>query len=248
MYGFLSTLLFIMGTYLHKPVDAFQPALINGNLIDNFTFPELVYVKNHEGARCSGTVVGPHAILTAAHCIDEQGQIENVYSGPSFLSFTAQCTVHPQYLETGSEMDMAICKTEQELDVIPASISKNSVKLGQQVLLSGFGCTQSNATGGNDGTLRVGHAIVTELHQSLFPWFVTTGGSAICFGDSGGPAFKDMEPGETRHVVLGVNSRGDIHTTSLLTPIYSQKSRKFLRQWAKKNRVEICGLTNSCFG
>ena len=72
------------------------------------------------------------------------------------------------------------------------------------------------------------------------------GDVALCFGDSGGPAF--YVNGDQRFQI-SVNSRGNIQDTSFLSKtlandVFSQS----LAKWAAGKNVKVCGLHENCNG
>lgn len=220
--------------------------LIGGSEVDLKDYPEVVYYYAGRSA-CSGTIVGPSMILTAAHCV-QNGQVIS----DSLGKWKAECTRHPTYTnkEDYYAVDMAVCKKlDSHFNQKPASIADQGPEVDDLVTLAGYGCIRSDGRGGNDGALRVGKAPVVELPEDGTKeyWYLTRGDSALCFGDSGGPSFKYIEdPKVDQHVVMGVNSRGDIKALSLLTAVYLDISRQFLLDYAKAKRVKICGITHEC--
>jgi hypothetical protein len=114
------------------------------------------------------------------------------------------------------------------------------IKLGQALTLTGFGCIQPGGGGGNDGKYRVAEAIVTQLPSGRSNDIVTERGAALCYGDSGGPAF--LVNGESR-VVVSVNSRGDIRTTSYLSSVTTDEAKAFFKSWMDKNAQKVCGIS-----
>lgn len=228
---------------------AFQSphTLIKGNVVALDDFPEVVYIRNDEGAHCTGTIVGPNALLTAAHCISKSGNIESVVTTDK--SFKALCNIPFSYMKDDPSLDLALCERvgRGRFKVQPATIRHEPVDKGKSILLSGYGCTKSPGEGGNDGKLRIGFSHVVN-EPILNNWFVTSGGAALCFGDSGGPAYFIAEHGEdeTVHEVLGVNSRGDIRQVSYIAATYTKNAMRFINQWAKKTAQKICGVNLDC--
>ncbi len=114
-------------------------------------------------------------------------------------------------------------------------------------MLTGYGCVQPGGGGGNDGTYRIGEAKVSSI-PSRDNDIVTRGGAALCFGDSGGPAFKYLNAEKTKRVVISVNSRGDIRTTSYLPATHTAMAKKFFKDFAEKNGLKICGVHADAMG
>lgn len=223
-----------------------EPTLIGGTPAEKGDFPEIVYISNGS-ARCSATVIGPQVILTAGHCVADQGSIKNVDFVVDQIVFNAKCAEAPQYRDHTEDLDFALCKTDRVIDVKYASVSKVGPRVGDSATLAGYGCIKKGGGGGNDGILRVGAAPVVSLPSGTNNWYGTDGASALCFGDSGGPSFvKVVSPKSDKHQVIGVNSRGDIDHVSYLTALWIDKSQKFFKDFASRNAVDICGITKEC--
>ncbi|NCX94665.1 MAG: hypothetical protein EBX40_08315, partial [Gammaproteobacteria bacterium] len=105
---------------------------------------------------------------------------------------------------------------------------------------AGMGCVKQGGGGGNDDVFRIGEAQVTRLPVANND-IVTQGNVALCFGDSGGSVFWKDPQGIYK--VAGVNSRGDIRTTSYLSAVFTKDAKSFYSSWASQNKTTICGLS-----
>lgn len=235
MFYLISTLIFFA-----SPVMAESIELIGGGPAKEGEFPSSVYVSL-DGARCSGTVVGPTALLLAAHCIGKSKAASFQLSG---VKYQGRCTVHKGWANNETA-DWALCKMNKEIEGISfekVNTDPSAVAVGDTVTLTGYGCTvPGRGTGGNDGIYRVGEAKVTKTPKGKNYDVITDKGAALCFGDSGGPAFKTMPDG-TR-VLFGVNSRGNIRTTSYLSAVHVEEAVNFMKAWSEKQNSPICGIT-----
>lgn len=225
-----------------------RQTLIGGQAVNHTDYPELVYFINEDHARCSGTLIGPRVIITAAHCIAGTGQIQNSFTGPDDIPFAAHCQVAPQYIKQ-MIYDFALCKVDGKIpNAKPATLGtrKSAPKDGDQVILVGYGCTDPSGVGGNNGILKAGTAEIFSRGSVYYPWFSAKApDSALCPGDSGGPALKFIT-NHNRHVVIAINSRGDVRTISLLSALHFPKSRRFIISWLERNHVDICGVNINC--
>lgn len=243
------TLLFLGLLFPLNLFGSFDEMLIGGRPALKGEFPEILYISSG-GARCSAVLVSDQVIITAAHCVKDQGEIKPVSEKiidfvHEQIVYTALCSQAPLYRDQIEDHDFALCKIDKHLNIKPASVSKKAPAIGSKVLLTGYGCLGGDNGGnkGNDGILRIGKAKVTKLPKGKNHWFYTKDSSALCFGDSGGPA---MLSEKEKHKVIGINSRGDIKTISFLTALFTIESIEFMESFAQENQVDICGITKNC--
>ena len=247
------TMMFI-ASLAFNPADSLDengtlPSLINGNLTDRDLFPEAVYVFNSHGSRCSATVIGPRVVLTAAHCIDAAGWIAS-WLRDDPVQVEAQCEQSNLYSTGIEDHDMALCLSPSDIHLQPATIASLDVRVGDKVLLSGYGCTSypGSPEGGNDGSFRTGVSTVISLPHPG-DWFYTRAQAALCSGDSGGAAYIIPKSGDVTHgphQVVGVNSRGNMHDLSLLTDLTIPQSKAFFHNFIAKTGATICGVNLEC--
>lgn len=216
----------------------FNPKLIGGKPVEDGEYPEVVYISM-SGSRCSATLVGPRVVLTAAHCA-RGGARMSFQLGQH--RYDGRCDGSPLY--PGQDHDVSLCLLSRPVEGVKfASIGKTATP-GEIATLIGYGCVRQGGGGGNDGILRVGEARITRY--SGFD-FVTQGNSALCFGDSGGPAYyRVQDPKNEHHYVIGVNSKGNIRDTSYLARTDTEASQEFFSDWARQKGVEICGVNKEC--
>ena len=212
------------------------PDLINGRPAEAGEFPEAVYVS-FGNSRCTGSIIGKRVLLSAAHCAGN-GSTGRFQVGQD--QYTATCTRHPRY--PGQDVDLLLCKTNREVNVIPATIG-GPVEVDQSITIVGYGCVRPGGGGGNDGVLRVGDARVTGFSN----YDIVSRGAGLCYGDSGGPAYKKLTDAfSEKHIQVSVNSKGNIRNTNYTTRTYIDISKDWMRSWAETNAVDICGVTSEC--
>lgn len=217
------------------------PALQNGRIADPAEYPASVWIGN-----CSADIIGERVLKTAAHCVRNGNSVRfSVLSN----QYTARCTHHPEY-RGNSTADWAYCKTDRVVTGIPYEVVATDlalVKVGMTITLSGYGCLRWG--GPLDGKYRVGESRVTRVPNATTKNYdiVTDGKAAVCSGDSGGPAFVNLPDG-TRYDVTA-NSRRDVSALESFLPFTAAPTNvRFMKDWASRNSVEICGVHSAAKG
>jgi len=246
-YGQQPIVFHSVATLTIDPADV-QPSLIQARVANRADFPAL-FVSRSGNNFCTSTLVGPRVMLTAAHCVSDGGQVEITHDG---IARTAGCTQAPPYkAETDSTADWALCEFAtafggiafENINITPGRIAKDT-----ELLLSGYGCTQS---GVQDGQLRIGETWVIDVPRPKLTnnHIVTRRGAAVCFRDSGGPAFLFLDATKKQRVQVSVNSEGNISDTSYLSSLATDAAVEFIRGWSGVNpNRAICGLQAGATG
>lgn len=237
--------LFAVALSLCAPLSAelFQPMLINGQPVVAGTFLEVVRLSilaadGTVDGHCTGTIIGEEVVATAAHCVETDQRVSFTFKGAVYGGKGYQ---NPLYKT--KDHDLAIVLTDSKLvDAKPMSLTFDTIPRKESVLLAGYGCTRKGGTGGNDGILRAGNAVVIGL-AGTHDYLIDSGsaGAAACFGDSGGPTFQQTEGNPLR--LAGIISKGDIKTLTLSVRHDLQDSKDFYESVERRFNTAICGLS-----
>lgn len=173
------------------------------------------------GYICSGTLIAKNLILTAAHCVDAKSknllaifttEIKNAKKDD--LRKVTRWAVHPSYSEEMKAKDLgdiAIVRFEGTLplgyEVAPILFDAQAVQKNKKTIVAGYGLNWTTLIKKGAGTLRTTKLDIDEpLYSRTEALLGQSMRRGICSGDSGGPAYFDING---RLHVWGVASRGD---------------------------------------
>lgn len=163
---------------------------------------------------CTGTLVAPNIVLTAAHCVslaDTSGLAFTLANSPlqePDLMAIVRGATYPAFsidpADAGSPLhDIGVfVLATADTDIAPEPLpgSTDAMAIGALLTLIGYGPTE---VGGEGGVKSVGNSEVTAVSPYEFV-AGGRGGPQACFGDSGGPAYITTASGRE---FVGVASR-----------------------------------------
>jgi hypothetical protein len=166
---------------------------------------------------CSGVLVAPRFLLTAAHCSSAPSTgAMSVTFGPTAYAFaSAPCAVPPADMYGVSRVvrhptsdAMLVELSSDARGIEPTAISGTSPSLGTKAIIAGYGVTEA----GTAGALMFVATTITQADNGLVT--VDSGPDAgACAGDSGGPLF--LQGPDASWQVAGVLSRGSAYCMGL---------------------------------
>lgn len=185
---------------------------------------------------CSGTVVGPRQVLTAAHCLPSRTravELPRWENGAIVGAVTAsRWVVHPGYRveSTGFFNDAAVVTFDEDLPHprLPV-LTGEATTVGQRVYVAGWGAPVLD--------LAVGYADLGIVNTSHIGYVYDGVASNTCSGDSGGPAYRVVQG---QPALVGITSTGTAPDCgpgdrSLYTNLQAEAVLGFLR-------AEVVGL------
>lgn len=158
---------------------------------------------------CTGTMVTPTVVLTAAHCLTDAvgGGIVIGDAGNVLVVRGVQAFRHPGFRQVSASVfinDVALIRLEAavNLPTLPILIS-SSPAAGDKAQIFGYG--QDTPAPANAALLRSGEVRISSLNADVITVDFNGDGSKVCHGDSGGPLLSSTAQGAA---IIGITSSG----------------------------------------
>jgi V8-like Glu-specific endopeptidase len=222
--------------------------IVGGNPTNQYAAVPLLYseVAGQDGAQlCSGTLISPRVILTAAHCVEFRDGAPNQYvayfgadvtgqSDPdrraaiNIIDFVFDPAWNIEDLDAGHDIGLVLLDRPAPVSPMPFNRAPLESLAGQQVHLVGWGRTTGD---GEDFGIK--REAMSTL-QGATPLLMQYGSASAntCQGDSGGPNFMTIDGvevvagvtsfGNTGCDQYGFGSRVDAYATSFIDPYLAE--------------------------
>jgi hypothetical protein len=215
-YGFISSLLFwisCVGPEDKNAVDNVPPTMvmIKGQVVGGTTCAACAWPSTVEvlGAMdCTGTLIHPRVVTTAAHCLNGNGSTATIRFGagvnsPGSFSVQGKCragATGESGVSTSADWGYCVIPDDDRVKKVPITPplvgceAKKYLKAGVKAWIVGFGATNFSQSG--MGTKREVEVVVNGIDLDATGTVdVGDASKGACYGDSGGPIYLHLLDG-----------------------------------------------------
>jgi secreted trypsin-like serine protease len=160
---------------------------------DSSSVVKLIMRKGNATGICTGTVVSPTTILSAAHCFYggvSSIEIVTTVKGKQYTTAARSYVIHPQWGVSNNVMfnDIAVVRASRRLSapVAPILLSSSPGE-NEESLVAGYGQTEND--GPAQANVYAGRAIIEDVSDNHIYISYTPSQAHPCKGDSGGALF-----------------------------------------------------------
>jgi MYXO-CTERM domain-containing protein len=201
------------------------PPIVNGDTTRDYGAVVTLYAADSRGYGynfCSGTLIAPDVVLTAAHCVAAMDENED-YGYPNLLVLVgydlnsdtgitdyaeaSSWAEHPSYNDNTLQNDIGIIELSSRItsvDYMP--VNKDSISnrdIGDEYRYVGWGVTRDN---GSDSTKKRYADLPAYDYDSYFLYaYDPSDNQNVCSGDSGGAGFE-LDASGNVYELAAVNS------------------------------------------
>lgn len=177
---------------------------------------------------CSGTIIAPRAVLTAAHCLDGNPDEVRIWPGVGPEIVAASFAFYPGFVFNESGYDVGVVLMDEDLPRTPVGVlTSRAGQTGEVAIIAGFGRDENSDT----TRLRAGSTVLSSVSATYLETIYSPPSSSICQGDSGGPIFLQQNGLWTVAGISSATTQSACNTgTNYYLPVSHPSVIGFIRQ------------------
>jgi secreted trypsin-like serine protease len=227
-------------------------AITNGEESSEDAHGAVVALLSKGEVTCTGVLVGPYAIATAAHCLRPTAPDQVFFgadpTGDGVSIDIVETRVHVDFSEDDLSNDIGLVGLAKKAPARPVRLYDGELDdealTNASIRIVGFGAT--NGTGdSSDPIKREGISKIQTVESDVFR--LVAAPSQTCTGDSGGPAFITIDDED---VLIGITSSGDVDCKSygrdLRVDAYKDFIESHTTAYSRRAKTNQLAMNSGC--